>query len=252
MNMMSEEIGQVELDCLYFKFAQMRTANLEIDFEVGSDIDLGWISSTRVSLLYNDTLVGESELKDSYIIPDESNMVNLDLQNIEIQNMIGFKNFIQHVIPQPRDWNLQETGAPVAALEMVDNGHTLAIVINLDNMGVAEAFHSTVRRTNDEIKITFSVRNPTNVQIYFEQTHFNLQQDGHILATLEGDFFIRNLNDAQEEYTLTGEIEPDVELFGTAVLKGVGLDQDADTWYIHAVRQFEMEVNLDEVISSKH
>lgn len=228
-----------------------RTANLEIDLDVGSDIGLGWTSSTRVSLFYNDMLIGESELKDTYTIPDASDLVNIDLQTIEIQNMIGFKAFIQHVIPQPRDWNLQESKAPVAALEMIDNGHTLDVAINLAKMGVAEAFRPNIHRTNDEIKITFFVRNPTNVQIDFEHTYFSLEQDGYILATLEGDFFIRNSN-AEEEYSLTGAIEPDVKLSGTAVLKGSGLDQDADTWYIHAVRQFEMEVNLDEVIYSKY
>lgn len=179
-------------------------------------------------------------------------MVNIDLQDIEIQNMIGFKTFIQHVIPQPRGWCLWESKAPVAALEMVDNGHTLAMVINLDKIGVAEALHPTVCRTNDKIKITFFVRNPTNVNIDFEETRFNLQRDEHILATLKGEFFIRNINDVEEKYLLTGNIEPYIELFGTAVLKGVGLDEKADTWYIHAIRQFEMEINLEEVIYGDH
>ncbi|KAL6910374.1 hypothetical protein GGI43DRAFT_427041 [Trichoderma evansii] len=225
----------------------MRTTDLEIDIEVGSDIDLGWISSTRVSLLYDGTLIGEAELKGSYIIPDEFNMIKLELDDIEIRNMIGFKAFIRRVIPHPRDGSQLEGKTPVALLKTVENGHTLAMVINLDRMGVAEALHPPVRRNHDKIQITFFVRNPTNVFIYFEETRFNLQKDGRILATLEGEFFIRNCGE-DDEYVLTGDIDPNIELFGTAVLKGVGLDVKANTWCIHAIREFELEIDLDEII----
>ncbi|KAH8131449.1 hypothetical protein LI328DRAFT_126800 [Trichoderma asperelloides] len=57
--------------------------------------------------------------------------------------------------------------------------------------------------------------------------------------------------DDDEQYVLTGNINPCIRLSGTAVLKGVCLDKNADTWFIHAIRQFEMEINLDEVIYGK-
>ncbi|UKZ86130.1 uncharacterized protein TrAFT101_001970 [Trichoderma asperellum] len=225
-----------------------RETDLEISIEAGSGIDLGWISSTKVSLLYDGTLIGEASLKDNYIIPNEYNMINLVLQKIEIRNMIAFKALIRHVIPQPRDRCQLEDKAPSAALEILENGHTISMVINLDNMGVAKALDPIVRHIGDKIEITFVVRNPTNVIIFFDKTHFKLQKDGRTLATLEGTFFLIGSTDDDQQYVLTGNLNPYIRLFGTAVLKGVCLDEDADTWFIHAIRQFEMEINLDNVI----
>ncbi|KAL9489508.1 hypothetical protein ACSS6W_001785 [Trichoderma asperelloides] len=199
----------------------MKNTSFYVSFKVGSSIDLGWISSTRVSLLYNGILIGEARFEDNYIIPDESNMVDFELQEMEIQNMLAFKAFIRHVIPQPRDRCQLKRKGPFAALEIVENGHMLSMAIHLDKMGVAEALDPVVHHA-----------------------------DGRILAILEGEFSIMNADD-DEQYVLTGNINPCIRLSGTAVLKGVCLDKNADTWFIHAIRQFEMEINLDEVIYGK-
>lgn len=132
-----------------------RNTSFYVSFKVGSSIDLGWISSTRVSLLYNGILIGEASLEDNYIIPDESNMVDFELQELEIQNMLAFKAFIRHVIPQPRDRCQLKRKGPFAALEIVENGHMLSMAIHLDKMGVAEALDPVVHHAGNKIEITF-------------------------------------------------------------------------------------------------
>lgn len=204
-----------------------------------------------MSLFYDELFIGEANFKNSYLIPDESNMAYFDLRGIKIWNMHGFKGFIQRIIPRPSDGSQLESRTPTAALEIDKNGHKLSMSIRLDEIGPVKALESTVWRTNDRIKIIFVIQNPTRVGINFGESHFRLQKDGCSLATLQGEFNI-SLLDHRQEYILEGFMHSDTKLCGRAFLKGVGLEENEDTWYIHAIRQFEMEIDLDEVICDDH
>lgn len=215
--------------------------------KIDPDVDLGWTSSTTVSLLYDEHFIGEATFKNSRVIPDDFNMAWFNLKGIKIWNMHGFKAFIQHIIPRARDGRQLERGAPTVALAIDEKDHKLSVNIRLDTMGFAKALEPTIRRTGDEIKIAFFIRNPTRVGIRFAEAHFVLQKDGCTLAKLQGTFNILPLDDKQE-YVLKGCIRTNIDLCGRAVLKGADLDNYGSTWYIHAIRQFEMEVDLDEMI----
>lgn len=225
-----------------------RTLDLDIRIRVDPGLDLGWTSSTTLSLFYGRTLIGEATLKDNCVIPDSWNEVYIEFGDIEIQDMTGFKSFVRHVIPQPRHGLRIPHRTSAVALEIVENGHKLSMAISLDTIGVANALNPTVRLTSDEIQITFRVHNPTNVTIFFQQAEFELQKDGDTLATLQSDLHIQT-DHFKEECVLVGEIHVNTtELFGRAVLKGFNLDEMGYSWYIHALRQFEVEINLDELI----
>jgi hypothetical protein len=226
-----------------------RTSNLDINAKIGPGVDLGWISSTAVSLFYGQVLIGEASIEDKYIIPEDNN-IHIELNDVEIRDMFGFKTFIQHIMPQVKREHPPESGAPAVALEIVENGHKLSMTINLDSLGTIKTTIPTVRRTLDEIEITFSLQNPTAVEIYFGETHFILQRDGVTVARLQGRVDIDS--GCNPECVLKGKIQQGRMLFGKAILKGAGLESKANTWLIHAIRQFEIEVNLDEMAACEN
>ncbi|KAM0258260.1 hypothetical protein ACHAQJ_003902 [Trichoderma viride] len=242
--------GYVKIFLLWFHRPSMRTSGVNVYARIGPGVDLAFINSTTVSLSYDRALIGEATLEDSYIIPGGDIIVS-KLEDVEIHDMTGFKTFIRHLMPRAKPRYLPEGGAPGVALEIVENGHKLSMAINLDSMGAVRTTMRTVRRTRDEIEITFSVQNPTTVGIYFGNTHFILQRERTTLARLQGHFGIEH-EALEREYILKGNIEPNCTLFGSAILKGDSLDEEANTWFIHAIRQFEMEVNLDEAVTSEN
>lgn len=214
----------------------------------GPEVDLGWTSSTTVSLHFGSLLVGEVKLDDTYIMPNKSNKAILSLGNVEIWDMHGFKSFIERVVPRSRDKYHQSNGGPAVALNMDKRGHQLSMSIKLDAMGFAKAFELRVHRIADKIVIDFFIENTTKVELSFSRAHFILEQEGCTLAKLEGVFNITSWEE-RKEVDVEGSISSDTTLRGKAVLKGSGVeDEDRHSWYIHAIQLFEMEVDLDAII----
>lgn len=232
-----------------------RTLSFDIRMRVDPGVDLGWTSSTMLSLFYGRTLVGRVTLEDDYTIPDLYNEIDAEFYDIEIHDMTAFRSFIRHVIPQPRRGLQLSDRAPAVALELADNGHKLSMAINLDTMGFAKALEPTIHLTGDEITITFRIHNPTKISIDFREAEFVIRKDGqttgHTLAHLIGNFDTRNI--FTDKCVLKGSIYVETkELFGRAVVKGLNLEEAEYSWRIHALRQFEMEINLDDVIHGDH
>lgn len=218
----------------------------------GPEVDLGWTSSTTVSLHFGSLLIGEVKLDDTYIMLNESNEAILNLGNVQIWNMHGFKLFIERVVPRSRCEYQQRNGSPDIALKMDERGHQLSMSIQLYAMGFAKALEPRVRRIDDRIEIDFFIENTTKVELLFGEAKFILEQDGCILAKLEGVFNITWFEE-RKEVGVIGSIPSDTTLRGRAVLKGAGLeDEDRESWYIHAIRLFEMEVDLDATIYGEH
>lgn len=212
------------------------------------DVDLGWTSSMTVSLHYGSLLVGEVKFDDTYIKPDKSNETTLDFENVEIWNMHGFKLFIERVVPRSRGEYQQQNGGPAVSLEMDKRGHQLSMSIRLDKMGFAKALEPTVRRIANKIAINFFIENTTKVELLFSDACFILEQDGRTLAELKGVLNIMSW-EGRQEVRVIGSIPSDTTLGGRAILKGADVeDEDRDSWYFHAIRLFEMEVNLDAII----
>ncbi|UKZ59071.1 uncharacterized protein TrAtP1_000389 [Trichoderma atroviride] len=243
--------GRAKSLSLYLYDPTKSTTNLLVCVKPAPGIDLGWTSSTKVSLLYNELLVGEADLETGNVFLTETNVAFYNLEGFKIWNMHGFKAFIQHVIPRPRDESQLEGRGPAVALKIDDKGHKLAISIRLDMMGFAKTLISTVRRIDDEIEVVFFIQNPTRVGICFGETRFILEKDCRILARLYGKFNIVS-DDGMQKFQVKGPICSDTTLFGKAILKGVSADKHSDTWYTPAIRLFEMEVDLDALIEGEH
>ncbi|PON25955.1 hypothetical protein TGAM01_v205392 [Trichoderma gamsii] len=168
--------GCVEITSIDFFNPTKKTVDLHAGIKFGPDVDLGWTSSTTVSLHYGSLLVGEVKFNDTYIKPNESNETTLTLTKFEI-------------------W-----------------------------------------------------KNSTKVELLFSQAYFILEQNGCTLAKLGGVLNITSWEE-RKEVGVEGSIPSDTTLNGKAILKGVGVeDEDRHSWYIHAIRLFEMEVDLDAII----
>lgn len=223
-----------------------------MDVKFGPEVDLGWTSSTAVSLQYGSLLVGEIKLDDTYIMPNKSHGATLTLKDVEIWNMHGFKCFIQHVVPRSRGEYQQRDGGPAVSLERDERGHQLSLSVGLEQMGFAKALEPRVRRIDDRIEIDFFIENTTTVELLFGQAYFILEQNGHTLANLKSVLNITSYEE-RKEVSVEGSISSNTTLCGRAVLKGVDVeDEDRDSWYIHAIQLFEMEVDLDEIMYGQH
>lgn len=219
-----------------------------MDVKFSAEVDLGWTSSTKVSLKYGSLLVAEVNLDDTYIMPDRSNEATLTLGDVEIWNMHGLRSFIERVVPRSRDKYQQRNGAPEVALEMDERGHQLSMSISLDEMGFVKALEPTVHRFANKIEVRYILENTTKVELLFSQAIFILEQDGCTLARLEGVLNITS-EEERQEFNVIGPIPSDTTLCGKALLKGVSvIDEDRYSWYIHAIRLFEVEVDLDAII----
>ncbi|PNP50846.1 hypothetical protein THARTR1_08467 [Trichoderma harzianum] len=178
----------------------------------------------------------------------------LEMEEFEIQDMIAFKSFVRDITPKPRNGCQTDKPSLTGKLEVVDKGHSLTITIDLCGIGGLETTELMVTLSDDVIKITFSLTNAASVEIYFEEAEFQLQKDGHVLATLSGDF---NIETGKTPYELKGKIDSYWRegIFGNAILTGYQLKADnpdtygpEKTWLIHALREFTIDVNLDEVV----
>ncbi|KAK1245292.1 hypothetical protein MKX08_004921 [Trichoderma sp. CBMAI-0020] len=230
------------------KLTNYRSIETHVGVQFGPEVDLGWTSSTTVTLHFGPLLVGEVKLDDTYIKPYKSNVAMVTLGNVEICNMHGFRSFIGRVIPRSRGKYQQQNGGPAVTLEMDERGHQLSMSIQLCAMGFAKAIEPRVRRIDDNIEINFFIENTTKVGLLFGEAHFILEQDSYTLAKLESAFNISWLEE-RKEVDVIGSTSSDTTLRGKAVLKGVDVDNEVrDSWYIHAIQLFEMDVDLDAII----
>lgn len=173
----------------------------------------------------------------------------LQMEEFEIQDMTAFKSFVRDIMPKP--WNgcrLDKT-ALTGKLEVVDKGHSLTIAIDLCGIGGLETTELSVALSGHILKINFSMTNAATVEIYFDEAEFRLQKNGVDLAILAGDF---NIETGETTYELEGEIDSfsRKELFGNATLAGYHLKANdlKKTWLIHALREFKIDVNLDQTV----
>ncbi|RFU80964.1 hypothetical protein TARUN_1249 [Trichoderma arundinaceum] len=234
----------VEIGSIYFHSPSMRTSSINIWAIIGPEVDISWTSSATVSLFYGQSLIGEVALKDTFIVPERSALCIEDMR-FEISDMIGLKTLFRDVMSTVKGPQQRGNGSPAAALEVVENGHKLLVSIDLNGVGSLKSSAPIVKLAGTEIEISFSIMSPNVVEIYFGQAHFELMKNGIELAKLTGEL---GIDIGSNEYVLKGEILSKSDLSGRAILKGVNLDDDTNTWFFHAIRQFEMEVDLDKML----
>lgn len=245
----------ISISCRSSILTNYRSATAQVCVNTGPRVDVGWINSATVFLFYGQYLIGEMVLEDTFINTEISNdVLVLEMEAFEIQDMTAFKNFVRGIMPKPHNGCPPDKTALIGELEVVEKGHRLTLAIDLCGIGGLTTDEPKVFITNDLIEITISMMNATPVEIYIDNAEFRLEKDGNYLATLSGNFYIEL---EKRTYRLKGQIQPNEreKLFGNAVLTGYSLKSDASgpggnekTWLTHALREFKIDVNLDEIV----
>ncbi|KAK4070099.1 uncharacterized protein Triagg1_6520 [Trichoderma aggressivum f. europaeum] len=239
--------SNVEIETLYFDGSSLRTFKLDITVKTG--VYVGWVSYVTISLFYGHTFIGEAILEDELVNTENyKGELYIELNGAVIQHMGAFRSFIRDIMPKPQLDACQSDHNPTARLEIIENGHKLTMAIDLHGIGSFKTTTPIIQLNGNSIDITFSMSNTTTVAIYFGQTAFRLENDESILANLSGDFCIYASGEESMQYHLTGEISQGCELSGKATLKGWGLKSYEKSWRTHAIREFQIEVDLDHMV----
>ncbi|KKP07413.1 hypothetical protein THAR02_00475 [Trichoderma harzianum] len=228
-------------------YSYPRSFNLEISATTNYDVDIGWISHATVSLFYRRRLIGEKTLRDMHILPDENNEVEIKLDGLNIQNMIGFKTFIQRVMPETKATR-QKEGKPsiTAALDNDENGHELSIAIDLSTMSSGSILRPVIKLVDGKVQISFTTSSSNPVDMPFGWCQFILKKGKKILAFMDGHFDIQP--DTCDIIMEGDAIATKAEFSGMGVLKGFKT-YDSNSWLAHAIRLFEIDVNLDKLVT---
>ncbi|KAL7937490.1 hypothetical protein V8C35DRAFT_276984 [Trichoderma chlorosporum] len=239
----------VEIHNIFFSALSLKTASVQVNVKTGSEIDLGWISAATVFFFYGHTLIGEATLEKTSINTEDSNeILVLELAPVEIQNTTAIRTFIRGIMPKALDVCQPKDEEFTGQLEIVEQGYKLTLSMDLQKIGSLKASKPSVYLTGTLIEISFSISNPTPLEFYFEKAEFKLMKNGAFLAKLFGDFDILLGENGDQYYVLKGEISSGRELFGLATLRGSTAEDYENTWFIHAIREFQIEVNLDKKI----
>ncbi|KAL7963587.1 hypothetical protein V8C34DRAFT_300094 [Trichoderma compactum] len=241
--------GVVDVKWIWFTQPTMRTSNIDIRVSIGPESDIGWISSIKASIFSGNSLIGEITQQDTFVLsPEHDDSYDIVLKNFEIQDMMAFKKLIQNTMPNAKDRCQPEYERPTAYLKITEKGHRLEVFINLDGTGSLETSTPIVQLCDDSIEINFSISNNTHMEFIFGQTDFMLEEDGKPLAYLNSHLHIEANDGDPVNYTFQGKVFSKNELCGKAKLRGYNVKDNENTWFIHAIREFEIEVDLDKML----
>lgn len=226
-----------------------RTSNIDIRFCIRPEFDIGWISSITASIYYGDTLIGKITQEDEFVLSEElDDTYDIVLKDFEIQDMIAFRTLIQNTMPNTRDRCQPAHRCPTAILQITEKGHKLEMRINLDGTGSLETSTPSVRKFEDSIVINFSISNNPHMEFIFGETMFMLEKDGEFLAFLDSHLHIQANDGGPINYSFKGKLPSEDKLCGKAKLRGYDVKDMNNTWFTHAIREFEIEVDLDEMV----
>ncbi|KAL6832446.1 hypothetical protein V8C40DRAFT_284287 [Trichoderma camerunense] len=237
-------MAEIQIDDLNFTNPSMRSFNLAVTATIDPKLDIHWISNVTVSLFYRRRLIGEKTRRNTYFILDEENQTCISLQGLKIRDMIGFKAFMQRLMPKSGIIRQKEGETSItAAVDRDENGHNISVAIDLNDVSSVSVSNVNCQLVDQEITLTFSVSNWNPVDLPFGYCRFSLTKDKTLLASLQGHL---DILPNSSRITLTGHYEATtVKLAGTAILKGVLAFDHAGTWIERALQLFEIEVKLD-------
>lgn len=179
----------------------------------------------------------------TFFIPDKKNKASIKLGNFNIRNMVGFKAFIQHLLPNNVDNGIGDDDGLTIAGCSVDEAHELSLNIELTGITKTYVDQFRIRVFGGRVTVDFILSNVNTIQLDFGNCVFSLEKGGNVLALLDGYFDIEL---GGSEIVLEGDaIVADTNFSGIAILKGVKALKEGNTWIAHAIRSFEAEVNLD-------
>ncbi|KAL7912797.1 hypothetical protein GGI35DRAFT_491228 [Trichoderma velutinum] len=240
-------MAEMKIDRLHFTNPSMRSFNLEIVTTIDPELDIGWISHATISLFYRRRFIGEKALRDMHIIPDEDNEAKIMLEGFEIRNMIGFRAFIQRLMPETKI-NRQGKGQSLitAELENDENGHELSIAIDMSTMLNDSILRPTIKLVDGRVKVSFTTSSSNPVDMPFGWCQFILKKGKTILAFLNGHFDIQP--DTCDIIMEGDSMATKAAFSGMGILKGFKTYDNNNTWLAHAIRLFEIDVNLDKLV----
>ncbi|KAL7944421.1 hypothetical protein V8C42DRAFT_358536 [Trichoderma barbatum] len=244
-------MAEMKIERLHFTKVSMKSFSLEVTAVIDPEVDIGWISDMTISLVYGRRLIGEKVLRDTHIIPDETNKVELMLEGFEIRNMIRFKTFIENAMPETKVTTQKNRRSSImATLETDDNGHELSIIMDMASMSKTTILHPKIHIVDGKVRISFTTSSSNPVDLPFGWCQFLLKKDKKILAFLDGHF---DIQPDKCEILMEGDaMVPNADFSGTGILKGFKTYDNSTSWLAHAIRSFEIEVNLDKTVSSSN
>ncbi|EHK24481.1 uncharacterized protein TRIVIDRAFT_30516 [Trichoderma virens Gv29-8] len=227
---------------------------------------LGWVSCVKICLYYDRILLGEITVPDTLMIPDADNYVEITTDSnydpfhyndypeledgidheMKIKTMVGFKSFITSIMPENGVSHEPSSDKRATAAFSIDStGHNLTMAIDLSNVANIKATTKTLEMTGAAIDVVITMMNPGPLHLRFKTAYFILKQGNKTIGMVSGEF---NIVPGEFEVVLEGECDEEIEvdkLNGTAVLKGDSCCEEHSTWLQYAIRQFEIEVDLD-------
>lgn len=167
-------------------------------------------------------------------------------RRMNISNMRQFRSFLQGIMPKKGvNGQLDNQIRNTADLSVDQDGHTLLMSIDLSYMARMTATVVSLIIDGSDINITVEIRNMSSLELFFNESAFVLKKGQQIIGKLEGDL---NIVPGTFEVQFDGQISCGVS--GMATLKGDLCDvyQGGEpSWRQHAIKLFEVEVNLDNV-----
>ncbi|KAH0494345.1 hypothetical protein TgHK011_000967 [Trichoderma gracile] len=161
-------MARLKIGVLRIANPTMRTFDLEAVVIVDEFYeDLDWTSHVTVSLSYQPRLIGEATLRDTYFIPDENNEASIKFEGFNIQNMVGFKAFIQHLLPNDMDLELGIINGLTIAGRSVDEAHELSLNIELSGISKTSVDDFYIRVVEETVIVDFNLSNVNPVEIAF-------------------------------------------------------------------------------------
>ncbi|TFB04662.1 hypothetical protein CCMA1212_002988 [Trichoderma ghanense] len=223
-----------------------KTFDLEIVAIIEDELlDLDWTSHVTVTLSYQTRVIGEQTLRDTVLFPDSEKRVVIKLHGFNISNMVGFKGFIQRLLPNDIDTELDDMNANQLAIadSNVDEGHDLSPGINLSVLSKASVIESFVHAYDvTEIGWGFIFYSSDQAEFDFGSCEFVLKKGETRLALLYGSLRIMP---GKTHVLLRGHsVAALTEFLGMATLKGVRTVENNNTWLAHAIRSFEIQVDM--------
>ncbi|UKZ80531.1 hypothetical protein TrVFT333_008292 [Trichoderma virens FT-333] len=210
--------------------------------------NLGWVSCVKICLYYDRILLGEITIPDTPMIPDADNYVGITTDSnydpfhyndyyelddgidheMKIKTMVGFKSFITRIMPENAVSHEPSSDKRATAAFSIDpTGHNLTMAIDLSNVANIKATTKTLEMIGATIVVVLTMMNPGPLHLRFKTAYFILKQ---------GNKTIRKVS---------GSSTSSLENSKTAVLKGDSCCEEHSTWLQYAIRQFEIEVDLD-------
>ncbi|KAL7937492.1 hypothetical protein V8C35DRAFT_181895 [Trichoderma chlorosporum] len=224
----------------------------ELRGTVRPGFEIGWVTALKICLYFGSTLVAEGLRPNTLVIPDSDNRVSSDdVDEMEVEmrllSMSGLKSFFEIYMPKVgANHQPIKQKQVTAALKVSPDGQQLTMSIDMANIRRLRPVLKSIKLSGKKLTIHFITENSVPFNMVFSgDCEFVLEQGQRHMAYFDMcEFF---LDHDTGNHVIEGRIE--TRPSGMATLKGFNYKNvNSAIWLCYALRLFEMEVNLDEIV----